>query len=88
MALYRDETFGPVVSIYRFDDVEDAVRQANASEYGLNASVWSHDLRCGRELGRAFAAARSTLTRRIGHMVGTCSDGRHEGLRGGPAARR
>ena len=41
MKLYREETFGPVVAIYRFDDVEDAIRQANDSEYGLNASIWT-----------------------------------------------
>jgi succinate-semialdehyde dehydrogenase / glutarate-semialdehyde dehydrogenase len=50
MSLYCDETFGPVVSIYRFDAVEDAVAAANASEYGLNASIWSRDVRRGREL--------------------------------------
>ena len=52
MKLYREETFGPVVAIYRFDDVEDAIRQANDSEYGLNASIWTRDLRRGREIAR------------------------------------
>ena len=50
MNLYREETFGPVVAIYRFDDVEDAILAANDSEYGLNASIWTRDLRRGREL--------------------------------------
>ena len=34
------ETFGPLVSLYRYSDVEEAISMANASEYGLNASVW------------------------------------------------
>jgi succinate-semialdehyde dehydrogenase/glutarate-semialdehyde dehydrogenase len=41
MALCRDETFGPVLAVYRVDSVDDAVARANDSAYGLNASVWS-----------------------------------------------
>lgn len=52
MQLYRAESFGPVVAIYRFDAVEDAIRQANDSEFGLNASVWTRDLRRGRAIAR------------------------------------
>ncbi|MEO8887990.1 MAG: aldehyde dehydrogenase family protein, partial [Jatrophihabitantaceae bacterium] len=49
---FGQETFGPLVSIYRFHDVDDAIARANDSAYGLNASVWS---RSGRQ-GRAVAA--------------------------------
>ncbi|WP_067531607.1 succinic semialdehyde dehydrogenase [Nocardia crassostreae] len=38
------ETFGPVVSIYKFSTEEEAIRLANATTYGLNASVWSGNL--------------------------------------------
>ncbi|MCX4091872.1 succinic semialdehyde dehydrogenase [Nocardia sp. alder85J] len=37
----RNETFGPLVSIYPVADVEEAIARANDSEYGLNASVWA-----------------------------------------------
>ncbi|MFH1524748.1 MAG: succinic semialdehyde dehydrogenase [Chloroflexota bacterium] len=52
MELYVEETFGPVVAIYRFDKVEEAIRAANASSYGLNASIWTRDVRLGREIAR------------------------------------
>lgn len=41
MLVHSEETFGPVVSVYRVESDEDAVARANDSEYGLNASVWS-----------------------------------------------
>jgi succinate-semialdehyde dehydrogenase/glutarate-semialdehyde dehydrogenase len=40
MLCYAEETFGPVVSLYRCRSVDEAVRLANASDYGLNACVW------------------------------------------------
>ncbi|MCF3174399.1 succinate-semialdehyde dehydrogenase (NADP(+)) [Streptomyces sioyaensis] len=58
MAVCSEETFGPVVSIYRFRDEDEAVALANATPYGLNSSVWTKD---GRR-GRALAARLRTGT--------------------------
>lgn len=50
MTCFREETFGPVVAISRFSDEEDAIRRANDTEYGLNASVWTKDTARGRKI--------------------------------------
>lgn len=44
MQVVREEVFGPVLVAMPFDDVEDAIRQANDSPFGLTASVWSNNL--------------------------------------------
>jgi aldehyde dehydrogenase (NAD+) len=43
MTIAQEEIFGPVVAVIPYDDVEDAVRIANDSIYGLSGSVWSAD---------------------------------------------
>ncbi|GAA2515356.1 succinic semialdehyde dehydrogenase [Streptomyces gobitricini] len=58
MAVCAEETFGPVVSLYRFTDEDEVVERANATAYGLNASVWTKD---GRR-GHAVAAKLRTGT--------------------------
>lgn len=40
MRIATEETFGPVVSLSRFVDTDEVVRRANATDYGLGASVW------------------------------------------------
>lgn len=42
--LINEETFGPIRSILRYEDLDDAIKRANASSYGLGSSVWSGDV--------------------------------------------
>ncbi|MFD4408942.1 succinic semialdehyde dehydrogenase [Streptomyces sp. NPDC058476] len=58
MAVCAEETFGPVVSLYRFKTEDEVVELANSTPYGLNSSVWTKD---GRK-GRAVAARLRTGT--------------------------
>ncbi|MET8585029.1 succinic semialdehyde dehydrogenase [Streptomyces collinus] len=50
MAVCDEETFGPVVSVYRFTTDDEAVERANATPYGLNASVWTTSARRGLDV--------------------------------------
>ena len=56
MKIAREEIFGPVMSVIRFKTEEEAVALANASTYGLQASVWSHDINRAHRVARALRA--------------------------------
>ncbi|HEY6413713.1 MAG TPA: aldehyde dehydrogenase family protein, partial [Edaphobacter sp.] len=58
MAIARDEIFGPVLSVIRYRDEEDAIAIANDSEFGLAGGVWSRDL----ERAQSIAARMRTGT--------------------------
>jgi acyl-CoA reductase-like NAD-dependent aldehyde dehydrogenase len=52
MRIYNEESFGPVVSVIRVGSLDEAVRVANDTEYGLSAAVF------GKDVNRALSVAR------------------------------
>jgi len=65
MKIMREETFGPVVSIMKVQDEDEALRLANDSPYGLNGNVWTQD----RAKGLALAARIETGAASVNDMA-------------------
>lgn len=79
MTCFGHETFGPVISLYRFHDEADAVARANDGHYGLNASIYSQDgeraraiareIKCGTvNINEAFGATFASIDSPMGGM--------------------
>lgn len=66
MRVFAEETFGPVVSLYAVDTEAEAITQANATDYGLNASVWTRDVSRGRRVGERIMAGTVNINEGYG----------------------
>ncbi|MGH2812903.1 MAG: aldehyde dehydrogenase family protein, partial [Actinomycetota bacterium] len=56
MKIYQEEIFGPVLTVVAVDDVEDAVRKGNETQYGLAAAVWTKDLKKAHRVAQGLKA--------------------------------
>ncbi|MCD4499686.1 aldehyde dehydrogenase [Chromobacterium vaccinii] len=56
LTICREEIFGPVLSVITFDGVDEAVRIANDSQYGLGAAVWTQDVSTAHKVARQLRA--------------------------------
>ena len=56
MTIAKEEIFGPVICVLPFDEVDDVVHRANATEYGLGASIWTRDITRAHGLAQAVSA--------------------------------
>ena len=61
MRCMREETFGPTIPVMKVADVDEAVRLANDSEYGLQASVYTGDVKKGDAIARRLEAGSVTI---------------------------
>jgi succinate-semialdehyde dehydrogenase/glutarate-semialdehyde dehydrogenase len=88
MTAFEDETFGPVVSVYRVDSEDEAIAKANDSQFGLNFSVWTSDPQRGRavaaklqagtvNVNEAYAAAWASVDAPMGGMKDSGVGRRH-----------
>lgn len=79
MHCHGKETFGPVISVYRFGDEAEAVERANEGSYGLNAAIYSqdgrraramaHQIKCGTvNINEAFGATFASIDSPMGGM--------------------
>ncbi len=79
MTCHGNETFGPVISLYRFHDETEAIAGANEGEYGLNAAIFSKDgkraraiareIKCGTvNINEAYAATFASIDSPMGGM--------------------
>jgi aldehyde dehydrogenase len=58
MRIFQEEIFGPVVSVTKFKDMDDALMLANDTLYGLGAGIWSRDVNTCYRMGRGIRAGR------------------------------
>lgn len=56
MTIAREEIFGPVLSAFTFDTIEEVLTRANATEFGLGSGVWTRDLGTAHRMARGIRA--------------------------------
>lgn len=61
-----EEQFGPILPVIRFDDVEDVIARANASEYGLGGSVWSKDVARAADIASRIESGQVWVNQHVG----------------------
>jgi len=71
MRVAREEIFGPILSILKWNTQEEAIAMANATEYGLASGVWTHDLKMAMTFARALQSGFVWINTTARHFVGT-----------------
>ncbi len=70
MSIAREEIFGPVLSVLRWDDEDDMIEQVNRPEYGLTCSIWTNDLHAAHRTAAAVEAGYVWINQTSRHLLG------------------
>lgn len=71
MRIATEEVFGPVLSIFRWSDEAEMLRQVNGVEYGLTCSIWTNDIRNAHRLAADVQAGYVWINEVSRHFLGT-----------------
>ena len=87
MRIARQEIFGPILSVFKWSDEEEAFRIANSTEYGLTASIWTNDIKTAMRAARKVKSGYIWINNNSAHYYGmpfgglkNSGLGREEGL--------
>lgn len=79
--LVDEEQFGPVLPVIRFSDIDEVIARANASDFGLGASVWSNDIEQAQAVAEKLEAGSVWINHHIGADVNVPFAGaKHSGI--------
>ena len=71
MRIAREEIFGPVLSVLRWSDKDEVIRQANALKYGLTGAVWTKDIQTAFEVADQLDTGYVWINGSATHFLGT-----------------
>ncbi len=75
MRIFREEIFGPVLSVIRWSETDDVIRMANSTQYGLTAAIWTQDIRTAFQTARRIQSGYISINGRPGHFPGVSFGG-------------
>ena len=76
MRIFREEVFGPLLSVIRWEDTDEVIEMANAVEYGLTAAIWTNDLRTALTTARRVQSGYVWINGSSAHFRGTSFGGK------------
>ncbi|KRB78903.1 aldehyde dehydrogenase [Sphingomonas sp. Root710] len=87
MRLWREEVFGPILSIARWSDVDEVVDLANSTEFGLTAAIWTSDVKAALSVAKRVRSGHVWINGCSRHFLGvpfggmsSSGVGREEGI--------